>query len=78
MTKNLQAISIRIAAQDIVGPCSDYQIMFCGSAKGIISTMTATLEELPDTDLKRLADWIIPGWTSEPAKSEWDTYRKYV
>lgn len=59
MERNIRIISLRTNAEDMVGECSDYQIMFCASAAGKISKMALTLSDLSDVDLDSLYNWMM-------------------
>lgn len=53
------ALAIRIAARKVVGPCSDYQIMFCASAANVIQRQTASLEDLTVNELRSIVNWVV-------------------
>lgn len=57
--RKLHILSIRDNAHDLVGPCSDYQIMFCAQHAGKIASIPSYLEQLDDIDLRRLANWLL-------------------
>ncbi len=75
-SRQLRTTAVRIAAHQLVGPCNDYQIMFCASAAGITNGMAVSLEELADDQFELLEDWIMGDYTDPP--SEWDIYKRYV
>jgi hypothetical protein len=78
MTKQLRAAAVRIAAHEIVGQCSDYEIMFCASAAHVITCMAVSLEDLPEGQLESLATWIMKDYLNTPSNREWDVYSRYV
>jgi hypothetical protein len=59
LERKLRVIAIRQSAEDQVGKCSDYQIIFCAAACGRIRQSKATLEDLSDEDLFDLYEWIV-------------------
>jgi len=62
LEKKLIIVAIRAAAKDLagdLGQCNDFQIIFCASAKKLITSMCATLEDASDEDLRSLYKWMI-------------------
>lgn len=59
LERKLRVISIRQSAENQVGECNDYQIMFCAAATGKIHESKVSLEDLSDEDLSNLYDWVV-------------------
>ena len=59
MTKPFMVISIRSMAENMVGDCTDYQIIFCAAAVGKIQKLEQTIDELSASDLSSLYQWIV-------------------
>lgn len=49
---------IRLYAHELVGPCTDYQISFCGVMAEQIPVQVNSLELLSDKEIEALAFWI--------------------
>lgn len=54
--KKLYVASIRILAQEMVGPCSDYQIMFCAVKAAIIKVVIGSDVILTEYGTVRLTE----------------------
>jgi len=59
LERKMTVIAIRAAAEDMVGECSDFQIIFCAAAVQRISASKPTLDDLSDADLKNLYTWVV-------------------
>jgi hypothetical protein len=57
-SKELQITMIRMYAQELVGPCTDYQISFCGVIAEKIPVQYDSLELLSESEVEGLALWI--------------------
>lgn len=63
LERKLRVIAIRSSATELVKDLStqvsDYQIMFCAAATGIIRQSKVTLDDLSDEDLNSLYLWLV-------------------
>lgn len=62
MTNTFIISAIRIQAKKVVGPCEDWQIIFCAAEAKIVHDplhMIRSLEALDNETLERLAKWIF-------------------
>jgi hypothetical protein len=55
---NIDIEMIRLYAHEMVGPCTDYQISFCGVMAEKIPVQVSSLELLSEKEIEALTFWI--------------------
>jgi hypothetical protein len=70
--KSLYIAAIRVPAAELVGTCSDYQILYCAREARVLSNIyltsdggyamtirpTMSLEDLAESELVKISDWM--------------------